>query len=149
MGKRCPEAQALPVIANHDPNFGDVVIDGCELAQGHNLGAVTHVRLREQRQSPMVIHTRDESQDGVGQVGHRRREPEVSRSGAQLAIEVEDRAVLGPAQRTNVKIVAGGQRQVVLKLAGVLNNPAVPGRRSDCVTQRRPPLACIGWIRSS
>ena len=71
--ERCPEALVLPVIADHEPDFGCVVIDGYEFAQCHNLDAAIHVRrLCEQSQSPAVIHTGDESQEGVGQLRHRR-----------------------------------------------------------------------------
>jgi hypothetical protein len=38
--ERCPDALVLPVISDHEPNFGGVVTDRDEFAQRHNLGAV-------------------------------------------------------------------------------------------------------------
>lgn len=121
--ERCPEALALPIIADNEPNFGGVVIDSNKFAERHNLGAVIDVRLCEQRQSPMVIHTRHESQEGVGQFGHCRRESEVSRSRAEMPIEFADHAILAPAQRAGAKTVAVRQRQLIFELARVWNDP--------------------------
>ena len=95
------------------------------------------VRLCEQRQSPMVIYTRDEPEEAVGQFGHRRRESEVSRSRAEMAIEFADRAILVPAQRASAKTAAVGKRQLIFEFARILNDPEYPAAAPNALLTRR------------
>ena len=89
----------------------------------------------------MVIYTRDESEEAVGQFGHRRRESEVSRSRAEMAIEFADRAILVPAQRASAKTAAVGKRQLIFEFARVLNDPGIPRCRSERIAHKTRPLA--------
>src|SRR5262245_13905596 len=102
-GERRAKALTLPFIADHQGNFGRVVIDCCKFAQRHDFAAFDGVRLSKERQSVTVIHGGDKSQKGVGRFWHRRREPKVSCPSAQAAIQFADRTIVAVAQRANAK----------------------------------------------
>ena len=88
----------------------------------HDLGAIADVRLCDQCQSPTVVHGRDEPQQGIGRVRHRRRESQISCSRTQPAIETTDQTLIALAQRTNAKGAAIRQQQAILELAGIGND---------------------------
>ena len=99
--ERDPDTLPLPLIANDQSHLDPTLVERGEAAERYDLGAVGRLQFRDQSQPPPVVDAGQQTDHGVGQRRHLRKESEISGPRAQMIVEIPHDSAFAPAQRAD------------------------------------------------